>query len=305
VGGGPHRPAGAALQDIGGGRWRDVRSFTNRPPGGGRHERRKFLLTSASGTFLLRFAGLGSAGEAVLRRAQALSDACFVPAVLGLRHGFLVERWLAEAQPLDPASVGPSLLVERLADYLAFRAHHLPAGPGDGASPPELAAMVKRNSEILFGRPVDVTLLAEAAERLGPCLRRVATDNRLHRWEWLHLPDGRLLKADATDHCCGHDLIGCQDITWDVVGARIELRLDDACIFRLLTALARRGIVVQSELLRFYEPCYAALHAGMFYLDAQVATGYQDKRILESTIEVYRRHLTATLFYNNLPKPFL
>ena len=62
---------------------------------------------------------------------------------------------------------------------------------------------------------------------LKGAVRRVETDNRLHAWEWLHTPDGRLLKTDALDHHAGHDLIGCQDITWDIAGATVELDLSD------------------------------------------------------------------------------
>lgn len=293
------------LRDIGAGRWRDARPFPERPPGGGRHERRKYLLASARGTFLLRFAGLGAAGEAALRRAEILSEAGFTPPVLGLRHGFLVERWLEAARPLDPAAVDRAALIERLAAYLAFRARHLRAAPDDGAGLSELVRMVARNGEILLGRPVDVAPLAELAARLGSRLRRVATDNRLHRWEWLSLPDGRLLKADAADHCAGHDLVGCQDIAWDIAGARIELRLDEPSCARLLGALQHRGVPVEPELLRLYTPCYAAFQAGSFYLDAAATAEYPDKQILENTIETYRSSLEIDLFSKNSLEPSL
>jgi len=42
----------------------------------------------------------------------------------------------------------------------------------------------------------------------------------------LLLPSGRLIKADAVDHCRGHDLVGCQDPGWDLAGAAVELSLD-------------------------------------------------------------------------------
>lgn len=293
------------LRDISAGRWRDARRFHGRPPGGSRHERRKYLLASARGTFLLRFAGLGAAGEAVLRRAEILSAAGFTPPVLGLRHGFLVERWLEEARPLDPAAVDRTALTERLAAYLAFRARHLRAAPDDGASLSELVRMAARNGEMLLGRPVDAAPLAELAARLGPRLRRVATDSRLHRWEWLSLPDGRLLKADAADHCAGHDLVGCQDVAWDVAGARIELELDDTSFTTLLGALRRRGVTVEPELLRLYAPCYAAFQAGRFYFDAETTTEYLDKQILTNTIETYRQHLAVGVFSKNSLEPSL
>jgi hypothetical protein len=33
------------------------------------------------------------------------------------------------------------------------------------------------------------------------------------------------LKADALDHSTGHDLIGCQDVAWDIAGAAVEFDL--------------------------------------------------------------------------------
>ena len=282
-------PAIAPLIDIGGGRWRDHRAFTRRPPGGLMRERRKFLLTSRAGTFLLRFAGLGATGAAAVDRAMRLARAGLTPPVLGLRHGFLVERWLGDA--VVPEEHGDDAgLLAHVADYLAFRARYLPAGARDGAPLTELAAMAERNLGLLARAPVDMGALAADAAQLAPRVRRVATDNRLHRWEWLRLPDGRLLKADASDHCAGHDLIGCQDIAWDVVGASVELGLDAAA---LTAALERRGVKVDTALTAFYRPCYAAFEAGSFYLDASNTSEYPDKFLLEDQILRYLKTINV------------
>ena len=37
----------------------------------------------------------------------------------------------------------------------------------------------------------------EGLDTISGRLRRVITDNRMHAWEWLRLPEGRWLKADA------------------------------------------------------------------------------------------------------------
>ena len=34
------------------------------------------------------------------------------------------------------------------------------------------------------------------------------------------------MKTDALDHAFGHDLVGCQDIAWDLAGAAVEFDLD-------------------------------------------------------------------------------
>ena len=54
-------------------------------------------------------------------------------------------------------------------------------------------------------------------------------------------PDGRLLKTDALDHHAGHDLIGCQDITWDIAGATVELDLSDSERNRLCRIVAEQS----------------------------------------------------------------
>ena len=52
-----------------------------------RQERRKYRLRAGGGDWLLKFVGLGDAGEDAYRRAQMLGDAGFSPRPAGLRHG--------------------------------------------------------------------------------------------------------------------------------------------------------------------------------------------------------------------------
>jgi hypothetical protein len=94
--------------------------------------------------------------------------------------------------------------------------------------------------------------------RLGARARPVETDNRMQAWEWLALPDGRLLKADAVDHHAAHDLVGCQDIAWDVAGAMVELGLDPV-------------LPVDPGLLDVLLPCYCAFQLGAWTMAAEAA----------------------------------
>ncbi|HLH12455.1 MAG TPA: hypothetical protein VKV77_11330, partial [Methylovirgula sp.] len=201
-------PALAPLEDLGGGQWRRYRPGAPALP---RWERRKFLLRSTRGSFLLRFVGLGRYGSDSLRRARQLAGAGFTPPVLGLRHGFLIEEWL-DARPIETAP--RSALLARLASYLAFRARHMPAPPASGASLSELAAMLVHNAGEIGLAPNAWKARARALEAR---VRPIETDNKLQLWEWLHTPCG-IVKADAYDHCAGHDLVGCQDIAWDIAG---------------------------------------------------------------------------------------
>ena len=139
-----------------------------------------------------------------------------------------------------------------MAEYLAFRARHFTAAPDSGASTTELFEMMPCNVREArgdatppllgaVGGDVDADAVRAALHRAGQRVRRVETDNRLHRWEWLAGPS-RLLKTDAVDHAAAHDLVGCQDIAWDVAGAEVELGLSGAEALHLATAMASHGV---------------------------------------------------------------
>lgn len=290
----------APLREISGGGWRDLKHYAEPPPIFAQQERRKFILESARGSFLLRFAGLGAHGAATLRRARTLSDAGFTPPVLGLRHGFLVEHWLDEAEPLDPFADRAGL-IEHVARYLICRAKRLPAERGLGSSLEELARMRAHNLFVAFGRRIEVASSLEAARTLEARVQRVETDNRMQAWEWLRLPDGRLVKTDAYDHCAGHDLVGCQDIAWDVAGACCELDMTDGELGHLARQLATYGVRIDEALLDFYEPCYVAFQIGRLTMAAGTGVQGEQDTILRA-IKSYRCRLFKTKYYHESRK---
>ncbi|HYF84954.1 hypothetical protein [Azospirillum sp.] len=258
-------PALVPLEDLSGGAWRRLHDSTGALPANPQQERRKFLLRTGSGPWLLKFAGLGRAGENALERARLIHAAGFTAEPAGLRHGFLAERWLEGARPLTRplAGVTPDM-VDRLADYLAFRARHLPAAPDSGAPLPGLLAMARTNVAEALGLDAAAVLdrwTPDGLTEVEAAVRRVVTDNRLHRWEWLRLPDGRLMKADALDHAAAHDLIGCQDIAWDVAGGIVEFDLSDAQA-RGLCGAVDTAAGLDRRLLEFLLPCYIAFQIG-------------------------------------------
>jgi hypothetical protein len=194
--------------DISAGAWRPLWSASDSewpavvPP----WERIKFLVRAGGKAWMVRFAGLGPAGRSKLALARLLEERGFGPEVGGLTHGWLIQRWHDDAVPTrpSPAEVGACL---------ALRAD-LPGK--QGASIGALLAMTRRNLPELGAWDPPV-------EALQRSVRAVLTDGRLHAHEWLRLPGGRLLKADALDHHRGHDLVGAQDIAWDEAGAMVEL----------------------------------------------------------------------------------
>jgi hypothetical protein len=281
------------LEDISAGRWRTkhFRSEADWPPCVVHQERRKWLARTRGATWLARFVGLGRDGDRALTRARTLHRAGFTPEIAGLCHGFLVERWVAST-PLVLASLdraGRRHMIEHVGRYLGFRAREFAAGRDRGASLDCLAEMVQRNATLALGAAP--TLRGSRAE-LAARVRRIEIDGRLHAWEWL-VCDGRtLIKADALDHHAAHDLIGCQDITWDLAGAGVELGLSAAEQGRL-AAVAREtsGSAIDPELLAFVRPCYLAFQLGRHSLGA--AAGGDEAVRLHAAARRYAAQLAA------------
>ncbi|NOK37847.1 hypothetical protein HMI49_32075 [Corallococcus exercitus] len=281
-------PAIAPLEDISAGAWRhhvfpDPRDW---PAVHIQQERRKYLLTTERGSFLLRFAGLGIPAVHRALRARQLAEAGFTPPVVGRRHGFLVQPWLTQASPssraYDPDHAAPkacplplargldrTALLEHVGHYLGFRARAFPAPePGRGAPMNRLLEMARHNTASVMGEAIARALDAwrPHLDALARAARPVETDHKLHPWEWLILAGGRILKTDAVDHHAGLDLVGCQDVAWDIVGAAVELNLSEPT---LATHVERTsGHVVSPLLLRFYRPCYLAFQCGHYTLAA-------------------------------------
>jgi hypothetical protein len=288
------RPVEGPLQDLSKGAWRFLgRSWEGGiPPSWGVLERRKFLAEAAGQRWLLKFAGLGACSERKLARARTLQRAGFVPEVAGLRHGFLVERWVDAVTPERAA------LVDMAGRYLGFRARHLPAGSAAGATLRRLWEMARFNTQAALGTEWEGALepWRRGLDRLEGRVRRVETDNRLHLWEWLGTRDGQVLKADAVDHAEDWSLIGCQDIAWDVAGAIIELDLDPTERERLIAMVEHgAGRELDRDLLRLLTPCYLAFQLGSCALAADIVERPDDAARLRRQASTYTERLRRVL----------
>jgi hypothetical protein len=275
----------ARIEDLSGGAWRDDLPTATRPPSHPGQERLKFRLHAASGRWLARFAGLGAIGAAKFERAQALHRAGLTPEPLALRRGFLLERWEAAA-PID--QIPRDRLADQLGAYLGFRAAVLPAPPDAGADREALVEMAQVNVLEALGA-AGRGLAADVARRAAsaPPGRPVHVDGRLHAWEWLRTPDDLLLKADAVDHSAAHDLVGCQDIAWDVAGAALEFALTSGEVARLCDAIeAATGERPSPALLTFFDVCYPAFQAGWWRM-AEAAATPQDRAALRAQADGY------------------
>lgn len=297
-------PADEPPQDLSAGRWR-AKHFEDRtrwPAADVHGERRKYLVTAQGQRWLLKFAGLGRYGREKLELAKPLEVAGLIPPVSGLRHGFLVGPWLEDARPLPLAEVDRLALLDTLARYLAFRAERFPAPPGArGASPVKLFEMAAFNTQRALGPgwSEEVRAWRDRIARLASRERPILTDNRMQAWEWLVTAEGRILKADALDHHRANDLVGPQDLAWDLAGAAIELDLDEREIALLTDAVARRSRTARIEpaQLGFYTLAYLAFQTGRHTLAAEALehASPADSAALRAEVERYAGRLRRTL----------
>jgi hypothetical protein len=252
------------VEDLSAGAWRKDLPHDAWPPAWRLQERRKFRLTTRDGAYVARFAGLGDLGAAKFRRARRLHAAGFTPEPVAIRGGMLLERWI-DGRMLAPADFRSPRMLEHLGAYLGFRARRLPAAPGSGADGEALVRMSLRNAELLGG----AVLRDAVATKLQPLprlrLKPVEIDGHLHPWEWREDAEGRIWKADAVDQAWGHDLVGCQDIAWDLAGAAVEFDLSPAATAGLVGAVGGHAERAEApEAAALMQLCYCAFQAGLW-----------------------------------------
>lgn len=285
-------PLDRPLQDISGGTWRHLACDDEKswPPVDARFERRKFLALSKGSKWLVKFAGLGEDGERKLRVARGLAEAGLGPEVAGLCYGFIVQRWI-EGRAISEFD-DRARLIRTIARYLGFRASRLQTSL-PGASLERLVQMALHNIGCAIGTAV--------ADRYAPLLRdglhleskvrRIDSDNRLHAWEWIRNGEGRLIKTDALDHSAGHDLIGAQDVAWDIAGAAAEHELSENETTELCRLAAEQcGRPVDPDLLAVLKICYLAFQLGLWTTAAEAAVGAEQARLVDRSLR-YRRAL--------------
>ena len=105
--------------------------------------------------------------------------------------------------------------------------------------------------------------------------------------------DGRLVKTDALDHNAAHDLVGCQDIAWDVAGASVEFDLSGAERDRLIATIAQQtDCDLREDILTLFEACYLAFQIGLW---SGACAGGLEKERLEALVKRYAARLRNLL----------
>jgi hypothetical protein len=292
-------PLDQPMEDLYGGAWRMRRYPTEEawPAVNAQMERRKFLARAGGTSWLVKFIGLDERSLQKVQRARNLHQAGFTPEIAGYRYGFLIERWHEDARPLDRAAFDRRQLVEHVGAYLGFRALHLPSKTGEGASLGLLRHMARHNTQQVLGQDAGAAIECRLSQsgQLEERVRRVDTDNRMHLWKWLVLGDG-VLKTDALDHSANHDLVGHQDVTWDIAGAMVELSLAEEETSRLCTVVEHEsGYPVDREILKFLLPCYLAFQIGDHVLATHALGNREETTRLRRRIDVYASLLRNVL----------
>jgi len=283
--------------DLSGGAWRSrfYPSESEYPPVQPQHERRKYLLRAdpANSTpRLASFFGLGRRGQGKLARASRLADAGFAPAPERLVHGFLLRR-LVPGRPLERGAASPELL-QSVASYLSHLAREHRAEPT--VSDQSLLQMTTVNLREEFGE-----LAEQVIARRAPALKLetehpVSLDARMQAHEWVRTAAGGYLKVDGFDHHDDHFFPGCQDIAWDLAGARFELELEPPQWSFLLTSYRRlSGDQSIGSRLPHYSLAYLAFRLGYCRLAATVLSGTPDGRRFQRAAERYRGLARAEL----------
>ena len=269
---------GEPLRDISAGWWRDelISDPRRRPPVHPHHERRKFQRPGV----LMRFAGLGTLGQARLERARALAAAGFSPQPSALVHGFLLLE-LVPGIPLGRGEADGELL-GRMGRYLAWLRSSF-AVPEHART--RLDEMVRVNLAELG--------LEWSRSRAGmpggePA---VALDGRMLPHEWLKTARG-YLKVDALDHHDDHFYPGPVDIAWDLAGAEVEFDMAPAACEALVERYRRAsGDRTIAARLPYYRVAYLAARAGYTSLAAEGLRGTPDGEGFERERRRYRAAL--------------
>lgn len=269
----------AGCEDLSAGAWRRHRCGGDEalwPPACTGREQRKFLLTSADGDrWLAKFAGFGRCGERKAAMARRLSEAGLTPEFERLCRGFMLWRWRGDCGVVREQTPDRARLIERMAEYLAFRWKNFGGTEGEhGATAEQLLEMAAQNLRESLGDAAAERVMRRwggVIDDLDAARQPRVTDNRLHRWEWLITPSGELLKTDAVDHAMGHDCIGLQDLMWDVAGAVEEWEFAGGEIDELTRRIERRcDWRGDRELLAFHRGCYLAFWLGHCTMHAEI-----------------------------------
>ena len=161
-----------------------------------------------------------------------------------------------------------------------------------GASLRELFAMAAYNLGQVLGPGAEDAIRTHLGDptRFAHYVQPCRIDGRLHAWEWIETVDGTLLKTDALDHHAAHDLVGPQDIAWDIAGAAVEFalapNLRDELALRVSGATGR---TLSNAFLDATTLCYLGFQLGLWTF-ALGRAAPSDRSGIDSLLARYAAH---------------
>lgn len=244
-------------------------------------ERRKYLASDGS---LLRFEGLGHHGAAPRARGEVLAQLGIGPALRPERDGFV--RWeRAPGRPLASTDAPP---LDALARAIAARLE-LAAPEEDALDLAALEDATRANVHALLEQDLPASFSL-------PLARPAIVDGRLAPHEWIADARGGLRKVDATSHGDDHFLPGPCDVAWDLAGAVVEWRLDEAHTGALLDRHARRtGDGDARARLAPWLVAYAAFRAAWLAMARDACAGTPEHARLADAAARARARLSVSL----------
>lgn len=285
---------GPALRvtDLSGGQWRAALGLDEAfwPACDPMQERVKLKVETANGAYLLKFSGLTPLTEHAFEHAQEFSSRGFGLRPLAERHGMMLWQWCDGAKPL--LRDHKSHVLPMIADMLSFRAMHWTSAMS-GASVQDLFDMARDNLNEALGYDKAAVLneWEPYLDAIAAASTPVRIDGRLDCHEFLLLPDDHIVKTDALDHHAAHDLIGCQDIFWDVAGAMIEWTLSRDDVQRICERIDKvTGFRRPREALAFYVIAYTAFRLGAATMSAEALAEVNpaEARRFQRRVQFYR-----------------
>jgi hypothetical protein len=275
-------------EDISAGAWRKrlYSCESEYPPVQPQHERRKYLLRDGPDDpepRLASFFGLGRRAQAKLSRASRLAAAGFTPGPERLVHGFIFRRFIP-GRPLQRGETSPELL-ETVARYLSHLFHEHRAEPT--TSRQSLLEMTSDNLREALGDGLEPVIARRAPALKLEAECPVSLDARMQAHEWIRTASG-YIKVDPFDHHDDHFFPGCQDIAWDLAGAKFELNPGPAGSSFLVERYRRlSGDHTIGLRLPHYGLAYLAFRLGYSRLAATVLSGTPDGLRFQSAAERY------------------
>jgi hypothetical protein len=234
-------------------------------------ERLKFL--TADGEGIVKFEGLGRTGRAAFARAELMHGAAWGPGAFADTRGFV--RYERVGRPLAASELSFEL-VDRIAEYCAWRASHMAAEP---IATDALAEMVAADLAHAGVTPCDPPPLQ--LERV------VVPDGHMQPHEWIRGKDGGTLKVDAVAHGDDHFHPGPTDIAWDLAGAIVEWQMPEGARARLLARYrAVSGDAIEDRLPAWLT-AYAAFRSAWCRLGAGATGDDADSDHLQAAADDY------------------